>query len=83
VEITQKSEFAELFPFSGDRLTRPPKGFTKDHPLIDDLKRKDFIAISEFPHERLFEDFSGYCGEHFAKSADFMRYLCAALSLPW
>ncbi|ABF40616.1 conserved hypothetical protein [Candidatus Koribacter versatilis Ellin345] len=29
---------------SGDSLTRPPKGFAGDHPLIEDLKRKDFIA---------------------------------------
>ncbi len=29
---------------AGDSLTRPPKGFASDHPLIADLKRKDFIA---------------------------------------
>lgn len=28
----------------GESLTRPPKGFAKEHPLIEDLKRKDYIA---------------------------------------
>jgi uncharacterized protein (DUF2461 family) len=28
----------------GATLTRPPRGYCEDHPLIEDLKRKDFIA---------------------------------------
>ena len=28
----------------GDSLARPPRGFDPEHPLVDDLKRKDFIA---------------------------------------
>ena len=28
----------------GESLTRPPKGFASGHPLVEDLKRKDFIA---------------------------------------
>jgi uncharacterized protein (TIGR02453 family) len=28
----------------GDTLTRPPRGYPADHPLIEDLKRKDFVA---------------------------------------
>jgi uncharacterized protein (TIGR02453 family) len=28
----------------GERLTRPPRGFDACHPLIEDLKFKDFIA---------------------------------------
>src|SRR5262245_52215352 len=29
----------------GDFLSRPPRGFAPDHPLIEDIKRKDFIAV--------------------------------------
>ncbi|MGA3126428.1 MAG: DUF2461 domain-containing protein [Candidatus Korobacteraceae bacterium] len=28
----------------GESLIRPPKGFCSEHPLIEDLKRKDFVA---------------------------------------
>jgi uncharacterized protein (TIGR02453 family) len=32
----------------GDRLTRPPKGYCADHPMIEDLKFKDYIASVYF-----------------------------------
>lgn len=32
----------------GDSLVRPPPGFDTEHPLIVDLKRKDFIATTNF-----------------------------------
>lgn len=31
------------FSLWGESLKRPPKGFDPNHPLIEDLKRKDFI----------------------------------------
>ena len=32
----------------GQSLKRPPRGYDPDHPLIDDLKRKDFVAVTRF-----------------------------------
>src|SRR5512146_3090829 len=32
----------------GDALRRLPRGYPADHPLVEDLKRKDFIASVEF-----------------------------------
>lgn len=32
----------------GDGLTRPPRGYKADHPMIGDLKRTDFVASIEF-----------------------------------
>jgi uncharacterized protein (TIGR02453 family) len=32
----------------GDGLTRPPRGYRADHPMIEDLKRTDFVASIEF-----------------------------------
>ena len=37
--------FATAFELSGDTLTRAPRGFDSEHPLVDDLKRKDFIGV--------------------------------------
>jgi uncharacterized protein (TIGR02453 family) len=36
--------FVKRFTQDGDSLARPPQGFDPDHPLIEDLKRKDFVA---------------------------------------
>jgi uncharacterized protein (TIGR02453 family) len=33
----------------GDKLTRVPRGFTKDHPAAEYLKFKHFVAGAEFP----------------------------------
>ena len=32
----------------GDKLTRPPRGYQPDHPMIEEIKRKDFIASISF-----------------------------------
>lgn len=37
--------------YRGEPMKRPPRGWSKDHPLIDDLQRKDWGAIRELPAE--------------------------------
>jgi uncharacterized protein (TIGR02453 family) len=32
---------------TGDGLKRPPRGYAADHPYIEDLKRKSFIAMQQ------------------------------------
>ena len=32
----------------GDSLTRAPRGYAENHPLIEDLKRQDFVASVQF-----------------------------------
>lgn len=44
----------------GDSLTRPPKGFDPNHPLINDIKRKDFVASVALTEEQI-------CGERFMR----------------
>jgi uncharacterized protein (TIGR02453 family) len=50
----------------GESLTRPPKGFAPDHPLLEDLKRKDFVVSVAMSEEqvcgpRLMRDFRAAC----------------------
>jgi uncharacterized protein (TIGR02453 family) len=37
----------------GESLTRPPKGFARDHSLIEDLKRKSYIASLALTEKQL------------------------------
>jgi uncharacterized protein (TIGR02453 family) len=37
----------------GESLTRPPKGFCSEHPLMKDLKRKDFVASAALTEEQV------------------------------
>jgi uncharacterized protein (DUF2461 family) len=34
---------------SGDRLTRVPRGYPKDHPAADYLRHKQFLGFREYP----------------------------------
>ncbi len=77
-------DFRQCYTLRGDALVRPPKGFKADHPLIEDLKRKDFIAISPCdPADVVKADFVKHCFEQFKRADEYMYYLCTALELPY
>ncbi len=45
--ITTADAFRSTFAWRGESLKRPPRGYDPDHPLIEDLRRKDFLAGAE------------------------------------
>lgn len=72
----------DMFELHGDSLQRPPKGYAKDHPLIEDLKRKDFIATRNL--NKKVAASAGFVDEvtrHFAQATPFMQFLCKSLEL--
>jgi uncharacterized protein (TIGR02453 family) len=76
--------FRERCTLEGERLKRPPRGFDPDHPLIDDLKRKDFIALRPFTQAEacsagFLDLYDGTCRD----MAPLMRFLTRALGLAW
>ncbi len=74
--------FRKLFTLEGDTLANAPRGFAKDHPLVSDLKYKDFIGMSALPQSTIT---SGQLREQvvaqFRAAAPYMRFLCQALEL--
>lgn len=74
--------FKRAFELAGDALKRPPRGYPADHPLIEDLKRKDFIAIRSFDSKKIeAANFIGFVRKGFADTEPFMRYLCTAVEV--
>jgi len=76
--------FSQTFDLAGDRLKRPPKDFDPEHPLIEDLKWKDYIGIAELPDS--FATDPGLpkaLGTTFKAGTPFMRFLCQALAVPF
>ncbi len=68
----------------GDSLKRPPKGFDPDHPLLEDLKRKDFIAYVPFTEEQAVSaGFRKQVLEAFRAMKPFMAFLTRAVGAPW
>ncbi len=68
----------------GESLKRPPKGYDPDHPLIEHLKRKDFIASTrvsqkDITSDHFMADFTSNC----KRATPFMRFLCEAVGVPF
>lgn len=77
-------KFRARFELGGEKLARPPRGYDPEHPLIEDLKRKDFIGGTEFTRKEVCSDqflnqFTGAC----AAAAPFMKFLTEALGYKW
>lgn len=84
IKAKEQAEFTNRYNLAGESLKRPPRGFNAEHPLIDDLKRKDFIAIGAVdPKDVIRADFVEYCAEQFRYADNYMYYLCTALELPY
>jgi uncharacterized protein (TIGR02453 family) len=76
--------FARSFEMGGETLTRPPRGFAKDHPLVEDLKRKDFIAVSHLsPDDALAPRFQEKVETVFKAATPYMQFLCRAVNVPF
>jgi uncharacterized protein (TIGR02453 family) len=76
--------FSGLYELGGDSLKRAPQGYDPDHPQIEDLKRKDFIAHVGFSEsEACSPDFLDRYAQVSRRAAPFMRFLTEALSLSW
>jgi len=72
------------FELEGESLKRPPRGYPPDHPAVEDLKRKDLIAVrhlSEAVATRA--DFASEFARVCADSDPLMHFLTAALDLRW
>ena len=74
--------FKKNFSLGGESLQRPPKGFDKDHPCIDDIRRKSFIAVREMTVEdSLSPQFQRNVETTFKQAMPFMEFLCAAVGV--
>jgi uncharacterized protein (TIGR02453 family) len=77
-------KFRQCFEPAGESLKRPPGGFPADHPLIEDLKRKDVLGIAELTEQDVLgEKFPDHVAASFAASRPLMRFLCEALAIPF
>lgn len=74
--------FQKKYRISGESLKTAPRGFSKDHAMIEDLRRKDFIAIHDFEPELICsKKLKPEMMKRFAIATPYMRFLCNALEL--
>ncbi len=68
----------------GESLKRAPAGYDKDHPLVDDLKRKSFAVLSRLTQTEVTG--RGFLAEWERRAHDarpFMAFLCSALRVSY
>ena len=74
--------FARHFKLGGTSLTRPPRGFDKEHAMIEDIKRKSFIAIKNMSHDdALSPQFQRKVETVFKAATPYMQFLCKAVGV--
>lgn len=66
----------------GESLKRPPSGYDSNHPLIEDLERKDFVVGSRLSdRDVLRRDFLDLVLDNFRSMAPLIRFLSSAVGL--
>jgi uncharacterized protein (TIGR02453 family) len=74
--------FSKHFDLVGDTLANAPRGFAKDHPLVEDLKRKDFLGLAPLGETNVTSrNFRALVTDRFKQAEPMMRFLCGALEL--
>jgi uncharacterized protein (TIGR02453 family) len=77
-------KFTSRHKLGGESLKRAPRGYDPEHPLIEDLKRKDFVLSRKFSQTqacgaRFLETFSASC----KAASPFVRFLTEAVGQPF
>ena len=82
--ITTGADFCRIFRLAGEALKRPPRGYDPEHPLIEDLKRKDFVVIADVEEsEAVRPDFLDRFAAIARAGGEFTGFLCKAVGVPF
>ncbi|MDX8404957.1 MAG: DUF2461 domain-containing protein [Mariprofundus sp.] len=84
LSVRNDEAFSRWFYLDGDSLKTAPRGFDKTHPLIEDIRRKDFIGISDIAPVLIEQtDLAEIACDYFKAAAPLMQFLCRALRQPF
>ena len=76
--------FSRTFELAGEQLKRAPRGIDPEHPLVDDLKRKDFIGVGRLTEKSVTSpDFIKQFATLCRVGGPMIGFLCDALDVPF
>jgi uncharacterized protein (TIGR02453 family) len=82
--VRDAKRFREAWSLSGDALQRTPRGFDADHPMVEDLKRKDHIAVHELRERDVVRgDLIPHVAGLFRRARPYLAWLTEAVGLPF
>lgn len=84
LRISRDKLFLRHFKLGGQTLIRAPRGFDKNHPLLTDIMRKDFIAIKNLDlGDATQARFQQKVETAFKAGTPYMQFLCKAVGVPF
>jgi len=76
--------FVKRHSLSGESLKRAPRGYDPEHPLIEDLKRKDFVCVKRFTQKQATgAGFLDAFVESCRTASPFVQFLTEAVDQPF
>ena len=83
-QILADPGFAKRHKLVGESLKRPPRGFDPDHPMIEELKRKDFVSVENFSQTKACSaGFIDMVADSFRSAAPLVKFLTEAVGQPF
>jgi uncharacterized protein (TIGR02453 family) len=81
-KLTRARSFTRYYELGGESLSRPPHGIPINHPLIEDLKRKDIVASAELSEAEITgRGLPAALTRRFRAMRPLLEWLCLALEL--
>lgn len=82
--LLKQKKFAGTFSLYDDRLKTIPRGYDKQHPMIDLLRQQSFIAMQSLTRQQLQGDeLTHLIQQGVIAGRPLMSALCQALDQPW
>jgi len=84
MKARDEKKFQATYSLWGESLKTSPRDYPRDHPMIADLKRKDFIGIAPLTRDQVISDslIATVTGQLKASNS-LMVFLCHALGVPY
>ena len=82
--VLKDEKFNRQFKLVGESLKSAPRGYSIDHPLIEDLRRTSYCGLVSVTKTKVMrKDFVDHSLELFQQARPLMKFLCDALGLPY
>ena len=80
--LVNNKKFKQNLQLEGASLSRPPRGYDPNHKHIEDLKRKDFIAVANLDIDHIYDrKVVANTVDLLRSGTPLMRFLCQALEV--
>lgn len=76
--------FREHFELVGESLKTAPRDYAKDHPMIEDLRRIDFMGCAPLTDAEITgDDVVSIIMDRIKRAKPLMRFVCEAIGVPY